>query len=87
MSERPPKHPPRRTKSGESAAVKDFRARLDSIAEGTFPALEELNRQAEELRESVVPPKPKNDPRREDEGEPPIDVVETQNEAPKEPKT
>jgi hypothetical protein len=83
MSDRPSK-PPRRTKSGESAAVRTFRDKIDSIQEGTFPALEELNRQAEELKAKSEPPK---DPRRDGDEEIPVDVVEeTDLEAPT-PKT
>lgn len=59
MAERSSKPPllPRRTKSGESPAVKSFREKLDSIAEGTFPVLEEINRQADALKQTVSPPK------------------------------
>ncbi len=78
MSDKPP---PRRTKSGQTEAVRTFRSKLESIQEGTYPRLEELNRQAEELRATTEPP-PK-DARREDEGDPPTDVVESDLEAPK----
>lgn len=81
MSEKPP---PRRTKSGETEAVKAFRAKLESITEGTFPILEELNRQADELQGSIAPPK---DPRRDGDSEPPIDVVFEDPEQDKEPNS
>lgn len=56
---------PKRTKSGQSAAVQGFRRKLESIQEGTYPVLEEINRQAEELKTetedlkaSIKPPEP-----------------------------
>lgn len=48
--------PPPKTKSGEMAAVKTFRAKLDSIREGTLPALEAANARAARAVESIAPP-------------------------------
>lgn len=62
MTEKPP---PRRTKSGENPIAIAFRAKLDSIREGTIPHLEELNRQADELRakhKSDAPAEPEPEP-------------------------
>lgn len=48
----PPKasKPPPRTKSGEHSAVRAFREKLESIDENTLPILDDILRQAEELR-------------------------------------
>lgn len=68
MSEKPP---PKRTKSGETPAVQAFRKKIESFKEGTFHALEEMNRQAEAaLRNSSAPPADEVD---EDETEDPSD--------------
>lgn len=69
MSDRPPK----RTTSGEHAAVKAFREKLESIQEGTLEHLRDLNRKLEEELEGRPARK---DPRREDDEEPPVDKVE-----------
>ena len=66
--------------SGKHAieASKAFRAKLESIQEGTLPILEELNARIDRLARSEPPPV---DPRREEQGEVPVDVVALPDEA------
>lgn len=68
MSDRPPK----RTVSGEHAAVQAYREKLESIQDGTLEQLRDLNRKLEEELEG----RPRKDPRRDGEDEPPVDKVE-----------
>jgi hypothetical protein len=76
------KPPPRRTSSGENPAVRAFRDKLESIQEGTFAPLEDLNARLEKLQAKT--PVPPRDPRREEEDDSPIreDVVELPENAP-----
>jgi hypothetical protein len=69
-----PKPPRKSGSSGEHPAVVEFRRKLESIAEHTIPAVEELIEKIEKADESTRPP-PKKDPRREDDEEIPVDVV------------
>lgn len=62
---------PKRAASGKHEAVKAFRKKLDSIRDHTLEELLELNRQLDEALEGS-----RKDPRREDDGEPPVDKVE-----------
>jgi hypothetical protein len=73
MTEKPPKPPfiPRPSSSGEHPEVKAYRAKLDSIRENQLPELEALNERLARLTD----PGP-TDPRREEDGEIPVDVVE-----------
>lgn len=65
---------PKRTASGRHEAVQAFRAKMDSVREGTLEELLELNRQLDvELEiEGVVP----HDPRRDGDSLPPVDRVD-----------
>lgn len=70
MSDKPPL---KRTKSGQSPAVLAFRAKLDSIREGTLPDLEKLNQEAAALlakhKSDAPDAEPKDPPDPEDEEE------------------
>lgn len=68
MSDKPPKP----TASGEHAAVKAFREKLESIQEGTLEKIRDLNRKLDEEIES----RPRKDPRRDGDSDPPVDKVE-----------
>lgn len=60
---------PKRTgSSGEHAAVKGYRAKLDSIAESTLPALRDLNARIDALRSKSD--SPEADPTADREGPP-----------------
>lgn len=63
----------KRTTSGEHAAVKAFRQKLDSVQDGTLEELLDLNRKLDEELESRPP---KKDPRRDGDSDPPADRVE-----------
>lgn len=67
-SSKPPKLPERRTRSGESPAVKEFRDKLDSIQEGTLEEIIAANREYQERKAATLAPKA--DPRREEETDP-----------------
>lgn len=68
---------PKPSSSGEHPAVKQFRDKMESIRENQLPELEALNERL--LRLTVPVPKGDGHPdaRREDDGEIPVDVVET----------
>ncbi len=70
---------PPRTKSGQHPSIRAFRDKLDSINEGTFPLVEELNAKLNRIKAKSDPPK-RQDPRREDDQEVPVDVVELEEE-------
>ena len=63
----------KRTTSGEHAAVKAFREKLDSVQDGTLEELLHLNRKLDEELESCPP---KKDQRRDGDSDPPVDKVE-----------
>lgn len=62
-SSKPPKLPPRRTRSGENEAVREFRDKLDSIQDGTLEDIIAANREYAERKAATIAPKA--DPRRE----------------------
>lgn len=75
MSDHPPK-PPAPKKSGEHEAVKAFREKLESIRENQLPELEALNERLLKLTTPVPKGDGHPDPRREEDGEIPVDIVE-----------
>lgn len=61
MSQGPATKRPSRSESGEHPAVKDFRDKLESIADSTGPQVDDLNRKLADYLEEVrtpVPPSP-----------------------------
>ena len=68
MSDKPP---PKRTSSDGHTAVQAYREKLESIQDGTLETLRDLNRKLDEEIES----RPKKDPRRDGDSDPPIDVL------------
>lgn len=70
----------RKPSSGQHPAIREFRRKLDSLAGTTLEDLDALNRELDErIAQSSVPPK--QDPRRDGDSEPPIDVVEMEKKA------
>lgn len=72
MSEKPPKP----GHSGEHPEVQAFREKMESIRENQLPELEALNERLLKLTTPVPKGDGHPDPRREDDGEIPVDVVE-----------
>lgn len=89
MTAEPKKRPPKppTTGSGEHEAVRAVRDKLDSIQDTTIPKLEAVNERLDKIASGSSRP-PNKDPRREDDGPIPVDVVdlEEEPETKKEPK-
>ncbi len=68
--------PPKKGSSGEHPAVVAFRDKMESIREHQLPELEALNERLLKLTTPVPKGDGHPDPRREDDGEVPVDVVE-----------
>ena len=68
-------------RSGEHAAVKAYRRKLESIKDSTLEELHDLNRKLDEQIENCPARK---DPRRDGDSDPPVDRVELR--APTAPK-
>lgn len=71
---------PIRGKSGDHPAVREYRRKMDSITEGTMPALEALNARLDRALEKASTDPPSDDrrePEDDDRKEPsiPIDIV------------
>jgi hypothetical protein len=81
VSERPKP----RASSDQHVAVKDFRRKLESLADGALESLRDLNRKLDAEIDKRRSSKPPRDARREDDGEVPTDVVELKEEPNDEP--
>lgn len=76
--------PPKKTSgpSGQHPAVKAFRHKLESIADGAGEELEKLRERIEKLKAKSESPPPPKDPRREGDDEIPVDTVQLESEPP-----